>query len=183
MRHGQSCNHPACVIKDRGRDVDDAECDEAIGDLKSLRADGVEIRKQFLLDKPFGYLRQKNILLPDTGRLEDDIAHLIKSILDLWRHTPAGAIFRSVIAEGQSDDEAVHVLAGFAKQREQDTSFLLSRAFERRQMKVAIEPTDGARWISAYLWYHLLTGQLHKDIDAVQQDVKTLVHGLSATGQ
>ncbi|MEO1420282.1 MAG: TetR/AcrR family transcriptional regulator, partial [Pseudomonadota bacterium] len=45
------------------------------------------------------YQRQKTIAFQDTGNLEDDIVAFITAITIHWRDTPAGAVFRSVIAE------------------------------------------------------------------------------------
>lgn len=125
------------------------------------------------------YLRQKSIKIPDTGRLEDDITQFVDTVLSYWRDTPAGAIFRSVIAEAQSDDTAGAALADFAKEREADTSFLIWRGLERREVRDGIRPADAARWIGAYLWYRLLTGQLAAGSDMTRTDIRILVGGLA----
>jgi AcrR family transcriptional regulator len=124
------------------------------------------------------YLRQKSIMMPDTGRLEDDITQFVESVLACWRDTPAGTIFRSVIAEAQSDEAAGTVLTDFAKEREADTSYLIWRGMERREVREGIRATDAARWISAYLWYRLLTNQLKTEPSMIQADIHILVGGI-----
>jgi AcrR family transcriptional regulator len=124
------------------------------------------------------YLRQKSIMMPDTGRLEDDICQFVDSVLSYWRDTPAGAIFRSVIAEAQSDYTAGAVLSEFAREREADTSFLIWRGLERREVRNDINAVDAARWIGAYLWYRLLTNQLMAGSSLTRTDIRILVGGL-----
>jgi AcrR family transcriptional regulator len=41
------------------------------------------------------YQRQKRVAVPDTGRLEDDLAGFLKSLLPHWRETSSGSVFRS----------------------------------------------------------------------------------------
>jgi AcrR family transcriptional regulator len=124
------------------------------------------------------YLRQKSITMPDTGRLEDDISQFVESVLSCWRDTPAGTIFRSVIAEAQSDEAAGTVLTNFAKEREADTSYLIWRGMERREVKEGIRAQDAARWIAAYLWYRLLTNQLKTGPTMTQADIHILIGGI-----
>src|SRR5690606_6705519 len=46
------------------------------------------------------YQRQKRApAAPDTGDLEGDVFAFLKGLFEQWRNTPAGDIFRSVIAE------------------------------------------------------------------------------------
>jgi AcrR family transcriptional regulator len=127
------------------------------------------------------YLRQKAVAMPDTGRLEDDIIQFVDSVLSYWRDTPAGATFRAVIAEAQSDETAGAVLADFAREREADTSYLILRGLERREVREDIRATDAARWIGAYLWYRLLTNQLVAGSSMTRTDIRILVGGLGRT--
>jgi AcrR family transcriptional regulator len=124
------------------------------------------------------YLRQKSITMPDTGRLEDDIIEFVESVLSCWRDSPAGTIFRSVIAEAQSDEAAGAVLADFAKEREADISYLVWRGLERREVRESIRATDAARWIAAYLWYRLLSNQLKAGASMTRTDIGILICGL-----
>jgi hypothetical protein len=116
--------------------------------------------------------------MPDTGRLEDDIIEFVESVLSCWRETPAGTIFRSIIAEAQSDEAAGAVLADFAKEREADISYLIWRGLERREVREGIRAIDAARWIAAYLWYRLLTNQLMASASMTRTDIRILTGGL-----
>lgn len=127
------------------------------------------------------YLRQKSIDFPDTGEIEEDIVQFMLSILRHWRETPSGTIFRSIVAEAQSDATAASKLRDFAREREDDTAFLIWRALTRKEIVADIRPLDVARWIGAWLWYRLLTGQLDIEEAEVRRDVGILVAGLCRT--
>ena len=50
------------------------------------------------------YQRQKRVEVPDTGRLEEDLVGFLKNLFAHWRDTSSGNVFRSLIAEAQSDE-------------------------------------------------------------------------------
>ncbi|MEO1638647.1 MAG: TetR/AcrR family transcriptional regulator [Pseudomonadota bacterium] len=124
------------------------------------------------------YQRQKTIAFQDTGNLEDDIVAFITAITIHWRDTPAGAVFRSVIAEAQSDEKAGQALRRFSDERLSETSFLILRGLERGEIKNGIFPKHAARWISSYLWFRLLTGDLDVSQQNLRRDVSVLLLGL-----
>ncbi|WP_227287693.1 TetR/AcrR family transcriptional regulator [Boseongicola sp. H5] len=124
------------------------------------------------------YLRQKTIDMPDTGRLDEDISQFLNAVLSHWRDTPAGQIFRSVVAEAQMDDAAGQALATFAAERATGTTFLIVRGLQRREVREGVSPMAAARWIGAYLWYRLLTGGLKVNLETIREDVGILVGGL-----
>ena len=124
------------------------------------------------------YMRQKGVALPDTGHLDEDLVCFVLSILRHWRDTPAGTVFRSIVGEAQADPAAAEVLAAFAREREADTGFLIWRALERQEVREDVDPRVVARWIGAWLWYRLLTGQIDADEMIVRNEVALLVNGL-----
>ncbi|WP_254448921.1 TetR-like C-terminal domain-containing protein [Thalassococcus sp. S3] len=125
------------------------------------------------------YQRQKSIVFTDTGNLEDDIVSFVTAIMAHWRDTPAGAVFRSVIAEAQSDEKSALTLKKFAEERQSETSFLIMRGLKRGEVKDEIFPKHAARWISAYLWFRLLTGDLAISEQDLRRDINVLLIGLA----
>lgn len=125
------------------------------------------------------YQRQKSIIFEDTGSLEDDIVSFIAAILTHWRDTPAGPVLRSVIAEAQADEKAALALKTFAEERQSETGFLILRSLQRGEVKDDIFPKHAARWISAYLWFRLLTGNLTVSDADLRKDVRILLLGLA----
>ena len=63
------------------------------------------------------YQRQKRVETPDTGNVEDDLVGFLKNLFAHWRDTPSGNIFRSLVAEAQSDETAAAALAEYSKGR------------------------------------------------------------------
>src|SRR3954469_6843902 len=50
------------------------------------------------------YQRQKRVDIPDSGSLEEDLVGFLKNLFAHWRDTPSGSVYRSLIAEAQSDE-------------------------------------------------------------------------------
>lgn len=124
------------------------------------------------------YMRQKSVVLPDTGCLDEDIVRFVIAILRQWRETPTGTIFRSIICESQGDTVTTQELRIFADAREEDMTFLVWRALKRKEIKEDAGPREVCRWIGAWLWYRLLTGDLDVDEAAVRREIGLLISGL-----
>jgi AcrR family transcriptional regulator len=126
------------------------------------------------------YQRQKRVADPDTGSLEEDLFQFLKSLFVHWRETPSGAIFRSIIAEAQSNAEAAKALAGYAATRRGLTGKLIERAKARGEIRHDVEPTLVADLIASYAWAHLLTGRLDESDDRLRAAVRYIVKGIAA---
>lgn len=124
------------------------------------------------------YMNQKSIEYPDTGNLEDDLTLLVSAIFKFWRETAAGTIFRSVIAESQTDEDAAAVFSKFAKDRRVETGSIISRAQRRGEISSEVEPELVADWIASWLWSHLLTNRLTADDAATRNAIQVLTRGI-----
>ncbi|MCU0826085.1 MAG: TetR/AcrR family transcriptional regulator [Tabrizicola sp.] len=125
------------------------------------------------------YLRQKSIILQSTGDIEEDLVAFIDAILTNWRETPSGHIFRSIIAESQSDEDSRKAITKFAIERQAETSFLILQGLKREKVRSSVDPIRVARWIGAYLWYQLLTDRVSLSAEEIRADVKIIVMGLA----
>ncbi len=105
------------------------------------------------------YHRQKRLPTPDTGSLEEDVYRFLRGLLDQWRETPSGTIFRSILAEAQSDEKSAAALAAYAGDRRQHTGRMIARAQERGEAAASIDPLVAADLIMACAWTHLMTGR------------------------
>ncbi len=66
------------------------------------------------------YHRQKYVdIAPDTGAIETDIFQLLSGLLEFWNTGHGGAVFRSVIAEAQTDPAASKAIAAYMADRYQ----------------------------------------------------------------
>lgn len=126
------------------------------------------------------YRRQKrDIDFHDAGPLEDDLFRFLKSLFRYWRETPAGNIFRSIIAEAQTDETAASALADYSAGARRHTAQMFERARERGEMSPAADAEKAADLLGAYAWSHLLTNRLDEDDEAIRGAVRILMQGVS----
>lgn len=129
------------------------------------------------------YQRQKrDVVYPDTGSVEEDVVRFLKRLLSHWRDTPSGSIFRSIIAEAQSDEKAAEALAGYARDRRVQTGGMIARAQRRGEVGSEVDPLVVADLISAYAWSHLLTGRLDETDEAVRAAARVMLRGIVKSG-
>lgn len=129
------------------------------------------------------YQRQKrDVVYPDTGSVEEDIVRFLKRLLSHWRDTPSGSIFRSIIAEAQSDEKAAEALAGYARDRRVQTGGMIARAQRRGEVGSEVDPLVVSDLISAYAWSHLLTGRLDETDEAVRAAARVMLCGIVKKG-
>lgn len=126
------------------------------------------------------YQKQKRVECPDTGDLEEDLNRFLRSLLDQWRETPTGNIFRSIIAEAQSNEDAAKALADYAAGRRVHAGLMVQRAIGRGEIRADVDPEVVADMLASYAWSHLLTGRLDEDPPTTQKAVTYMVHGLKS---
>lgn len=124
------------------------------------------------------YMNQKSISYPDTGNLDDDLTLFVSAIFKFWRETAGGTIFRSVIAESQTDDEAAAVFSKFAEDRRIETGAIIRKAQRRGEVSANVQPELVADWIASWLWSHLLTNRLTADDAATRRAIQVLTRGI-----
>lgn len=91
---------------------------------------------------------------PATGTLEGDIRAYLTFLLDCWRDTPAGNIFRSIVAEAQASEAAAHALAQYNIARRERNAKWLSKHVPEEDAAIL------ADLITAYAFQRLAAGQL-----------------------
>ncbi|CDX47050.1 TetR family transcription regulator [Mesorhizobium sp. ORS 3359] len=124
------------------------------------------------------YQRQKHVETPDTGNVEDDLAGFLENLFAHWRDTPSGNIYRSLIAEAQSDDAAATVLAEYSRERRSHTGRIIERAKARGEVAADVDAGIVADLIASYAWRHLLTGRLDEDEAAIRAAVGYITRGI-----
>ncbi|RWA95619.1 MAG: TetR/AcrR family transcriptional regulator [Mesorhizobium sp.] len=126
------------------------------------------------------YQRQKRVAVPNTGRLEDDLAGFLVNLFAHWRDTSSGNVFRSLVAEAQSDEAAAVALADYARGRRAHTSSIVERAKARGEVSVDVDAEIVADLIASYAWRHLLTNRLDEDEATIRAAVRYVVRGIAA---
>lgn len=125
------------------------------------------------------YQRQKrDVVFPEDGPLEDDLLAFMRSLLRQWRDTPAGEIFRSIIAEAQTNPDAAAALAAYAADRRKNTGRIMEKAIARGEISPETDPTVVADLIASYAWVHLLTGRLDEDEATTKRAIHAIVNGI-----
>lgn len=124
------------------------------------------------------YQRQKRVDYPDTGHVEQDLLLLLTNLFRQWRDTATGDIFRSLIAEAQSDKAAGEALAAYAAGRRAQTGKIVERAKSRGEVRDDADPEIVADFVSAFAWVHLLTGRLEVDDAEICAAVQCITQGI-----
>ena len=125
------------------------------------------------------YKRQKRVAVPDTGNLEDDLVGFLRNLFAHWRDSSSGSVFRSLIAEAQSDEAAAAALTGYADGRRSHTARIIERARARGEVAADIDAVLVADLVASYAWKHLLTNRLDEDEMAIHTTVGYVLRGIS----
>ena len=126
------------------------------------------------------YQRQKRVDVPDTGSLEEDLVGFLKNLFSHWRETSSGSVFRSLIAEAQSDETAAAALAGYAEGRRTHTGQIIERAKARGEIEEDIDAAVVADLVVSYAWRHLLTNRLDEPEATIRKMVRYLLRGIAS---
>lgn len=113
----------------------------------------------------------------DTGTLEGDVRAFIAGLLDFWRTTPAGPVFRSVLL-AQTEPEAQAVLDAYLRDRVALTAQRFARhgiGSERAAVLVELAVSYG--------WRRLLLGKLEADEAELAEVAAILVRGAMRPGK
>ncbi|MEO5755873.1 MAG: TetR/AcrR family transcriptional regulator [Mesorhizobium sp.] len=128
------------------------------------------------------YQRQKRVDNPDTGNIEDDLVGFLNSLFSHWHDTSSGSIFRSIVAEAQSDASAAAALDEYAKGRRAHTSRMIERAKARGEVAADVDPILVADLIGSFAWVRLLTNRLDGEGAAIRAAVRYVLKGIAAPG-
>ena len=124
------------------------------------------------------YTRLKEHMLePDTGTLEGDLALFLRNLLAFWAGAP-GDVFRSLIAEAQTDAKAGEALREYCIDRITHTARLIDRAKTRGEVAADVDSLAGSDLLSAYAWKLLLTGRLVGMEDEVAAVARIMARGM-----
>jgi len=126
------------------------------------------------------YTRLKDDMVePDTGTLEGDFRLFLTNLLAFWAGAPGG-VFRSLIAEAQTDDKAGEALREYCFDRIRHTARLIDRAKARGEVRAEVDSLAGSDLLSAYAWKLLLTGRLEGTEHEVAAVAGIMARGLVA---
>lgn len=117
------------------------------------------------------YHRQKGeTFYADTGNTREDLIVFLETLLGFWK-TSAGEVFRSIIAEAQSNPDALEALRDYAVTRCQASGVILNRGVARGEIREGLDIPLVMELFSSFCWQRLLTGRL----DASREQLSHLV--------
>jgi len=125
------------------------------------------------------YQRGKRVDTPDTGNLEEDLVGFLKNLFSHWRQTSSGSVFRSLVAEAQSDPAAAAALADYARGRRAHTGQMIERAKARGEVAADVNAELVADLTASFAWTHLLTDRLDEDEATIRAAVRYVMHGIA----
>ncbi|MCB1502236.1 MAG: TetR/AcrR family transcriptional regulator [Bauldia sp.] len=125
------------------------------------------------------YQRQKGgIDYGGSGSIEEDMFRFLRSLMGHWRKTSSGSIFRSLVAEAQSNPEAAAALADYAAFRRGHSGQMVRDAQARGEVPADVDPEIVADLLSSYAWSHLLTDRLDEDDATIRRAVHAIARGI-----
>lgn len=117
------------------------------------------------------YHRQKGeTFYADTGNTREDLIVFLETLLGFWK-TSAGEVFRSIIAEAQSNPDALEALRDYAGTRCRASGVILNRGVARGEIREGLDIPLVMELFSSFCWQRLLTGRL----DASREQLSHLV--------
>lgn len=126
------------------------------------------------------YARQKlNLPSYDTGSLAADLQIMMTGTFRFWATTAAGQVFRSIIAEAQSDPSALQALRSYMAVRIEDNVAVFERARARGELAADADSAVLGELVSSYLWERLLLDQMPNDPEEIANVIRHIAHRVS----
>lgn len=125
------------------------------------------------------YHRQKGeTFYPDTGSVRNDLIAFLETLLSFWKKS-GGEVFRSIIAEAQSDPDALEALRDYAVTRCRASGVILERGVVRGELRENLDIPLVMELFSSFCWQRLLTGRLDASRGQLAQIVDAVVTGVA----
>jgi AcrR family transcriptional regulator len=113
----------------------------------------------------------------DTGTLEGDLAGFLTNLTVFWQGQ-SGSVFRSIVAEAQTDPVAAEALAGYSDGRVVHTAALIERAKARGELRDDVDSHAASDLLSAFAWKLALIGRLEDPEHRIPQIAAIMARGM-----
>jgi AcrR family transcriptional regulator len=125
------------------------------------------------------YHRQKGeTFYADTGNTREDLIVFLETLLGFWK-TSAGEVFRSIIAEAQSNPDALEALRDYAVTRCRASGVILNRGVARGEIREGLDIPLVMELFSSFCWQRLLTGRLNASREQLSHLVDAVLTGFA----
>lgn len=113
----------------------------------------------------------------DTGTLEGDLAGFLTNLTTFWQGQ-SGSVFRSLVAEAQTDPVAADALAAYSDGRVVHTAALIERAKARGELRDDVDSHAASDLLSAFAWKLALIGRLEDPEHRIPQIAAIMARGM-----
>lgn len=113
----------------------------------------------------------------DTGTLEGDLAGFLTNLTTFWQGQ-SGGVFRSLVAEAQTDPVAADALAAYSDGRVVHTAALIERAKARGELRDDVDSHAASDLLSAFAWKLALIGRLEDPEHRIPQIAAIMARGM-----
>ncbi len=131
------------------------------------------------------YKRFKNAkAFPDTGSLRGDLVSFLGDhLLGFWNGSLCGTVYRAVVAEAQTDQEAAKVLNAYHADRKAYSTRIVERAKARGEVPADTDAALVMDLVVSYAWHQLLLGQTEEALQTVPQVIDMILKGVPGLRQ
>lgn len=95
---------------------------------------------------------------PDTGSLESDLHHSAELVQRTLADPRQGRLFAAIIAAATCNPDTAAALAEFYRRRREQLAGIVTDGIARGEAPAGTDPDDVLRYLSAPLYYRMLTG-------------------------
>jgi AcrR family transcriptional regulator len=126
------------------------------------------------------YKRFKNAkAFPDTGSLRGDLVSFLGDhLLGFWNGSLCGTVYRAVVAEAQTDQEAAKVLNAYHADRKAYSGRIVERAKARGEVPADTDAALVMDLVVSYAWHQLLLGRTGEALQTVPQVIDMILKGV-----
>src|SRR5690606_4405702 len=103
---------------------------------------------------------------------------LDRQLIGFWQDSLNATVFRSVIAEAQTDPVAAEVLANNAAERCASAEVIIDRAKARGEVNAELDAAVVVNLVAGFAWHQLLTDQIASAPSDIETVVNIIVGGI-----
>ncbi|MDO1580582.1 TetR/AcrR family transcriptional regulator [Rhizobium oryzicola] len=123
-------------------------------------------------------LQKPDLRMPDTGKLEEDIFLFLKGLINHWRNSPAGAIYRSIVAEAQSNPDSALAIGNYMTDRYEWIGAILKHHQQRGDLADWIDTDIAGEQIASFAVARLIMDRLERPDEDLRQAARQFAKGL-----
>ena len=132
--------------------------------------------KAAMMIRVYRWLVPEESLQSKSGIFEEDFRHLLKKLFKSYRDCPSGIILIGIIAESQSNQEAMSALKhGVIQERRVILTEILKQGIASGELGKGINLIEITDLITAMIWHRLLTDRRNLNSAFINSIMKTII--------